>query len=40
MQGRASIHSPLLVKTLLGHFVRQGKHPEKGHSLVAGLACK
>lgn len=41
MQGRASIHSPLLVKTLLGHFVRQGKHPEKsGVSLVAGLACK
>ncbi|KAK6634510.1 hypothetical protein RUM43_011911 [Polyplax serrata] len=39
MQGRPSMHSPLLVKTLLGHFVKQEKSSERGGgSIVIGLA--
>ena len=41
MQGRPSIHSPLLIKTLLGHFIKQEKPYERGGgSIVIGLACK
>lgn len=41
MQGRPSIHSPLLVKSLVGHFINQEKHPERGGgSLVIGLASE
>nr|CAD7586627.1 unnamed protein product [Timema genevievae] len=45
MQGRYSIHSPLLVKTLLQHFIDQQQAPpgllghSSGGSLVIGLAC-
>jgi hypothetical protein len=45
MQGRYSIHAPLLVKTLLQHFVSQDKAPpglyrnSGGGSIVIGLAC-
>lgn len=44
MQGRYSIHAPLLVKTLLNHFVSQEKAPpglyrsSRGGSVVIGLA--
>jgi len=44
MQGRYSIHAPLLVKTLLHHFVSQEKAPpglyrsSGGGSVVIGLA--
>ncbi|EEB10347.1 Dymeclin, putative [Pediculus humanus corporis] len=39
MQGRPSIHSPLLIKTLLGHFIKQEKPYERGGgSIVIGLA--
>ena len=44
MQGRYSIHAPLLVKTLLHHFVSQEKAPpgmyrsSGGGSIVIGLA--
>lgn len=47
MQGRNSIHSPLLVRTLLQHFINQTKVPlgmlsgdGQGGSIVLGLACK
>lgn len=46
MQGRYSIHAPLLVKTLLHHFVSQEKAPpglyrsSGGGSVVIGLASK
>lgn len=45
MQGRYSIHAPLLVKTLLQHFISQDKAPPGlyrstgGGSIVIGLAC-
>jgi hypothetical protein len=45
MQGRYSIHAPLLVKTLLQHFISQDKAPpglyrsSGGGSVVIGLAC-
>jgi hypothetical protein len=45
MQGRYSIHAPLLVKTLLQHFISQDKAPpglyrsSGGGSIVIGLAC-
>jgi uncharacterized protein YjeT (DUF2065 family) len=45
MQGRYSIHAPLLVKTLLQHFISQEKAPSGiyrssgGGSVVIGLAC-
>lgn len=45
MQGRNSIHSPLLMKTLLQHFIQQTKvppgflnHDGQGGSIVLGLA--
>lgn len=41
MQGKDAIHSPLLVKTLVGHFVHQDKFINKpSGSLVLDLACK
>ncbi|KAL0267622.1 UNVERIFIED_CONTAM: hypothetical protein PYX00_009838 [Menopon gallinae] len=39
MHGRPSIHSPLLVKNLLSHYVNQEKLPDtSGGSIVIGLA--
>ena len=46
MQGRYSIHAPLLMKTLLQHFMNQDKAPpfllknSAGGSVVIGLACE
>ncbi|XP_069703683.1 dymeclin isoform X2 [Periplaneta americana] len=46
MQGRYSIHAPLLVKTLLQHFINQDKAPpglhrsSPGGSVVIGLASE